>query len=309
MKRYLVGHTGFVGGNIAAVAPFEGLFNSKNIGEAFGGRPDLLVFAGVRAEKFLANREPERDRADIETAFANIQSIAPRRLVLISTVDVYPHPLDVDEDAEIDERQHTGAYGQNRLLLERLVRQSGIQSTVIRLPGLYGEGLKKNLIYDVLQVIPAILSGAKYRELAVGSALIARHYAAQDNGFYRCTAQGADRAALRGGFRRVGFTAAQFTDSRDRFQFYNLRSLWEHIEKALAAGLPLLNLATEPVTAAEVVLALTGEAFCNEFRETPVNYDFKTKHAALLGGRDGYILDRAGVLRDIRETTAGWQID
>ncbi|MEG2500937.1 MAG: NAD(P)-dependent oxidoreductase, partial [Oscillospiraceae bacterium] len=36
MKTALVGYTGFVGSNIAAAHPFDGLYNSKNIKEAFG---------------------------------------------------------------------------------------------------------------------------------------------------------------------------------------------------------------------------------------------------------------------------------
>ena len=58
--EYLVGYTGFVGSNLAASHTFDGQFNSRNIQQAFGGRPDLLVYAGVRAEMFLANHDPHR---------------------------------------------------------------------------------------------------------------------------------------------------------------------------------------------------------------------------------------------------------
>ena len=44
----LVGYTGFVGSNICAVAgkEIEAVYNSKNIEEAFGTCPDLLIYAG-----------------------------------------------------------------------------------------------------------------------------------------------------------------------------------------------------------------------------------------------------------------------
>ena len=61
MRKALVGYTGFVGSNICAGEKFEGLYNSKNIGEAYGTNPDLLVYAGLRAEKYLANHEPDKD--------------------------------------------------------------------------------------------------------------------------------------------------------------------------------------------------------------------------------------------------------
>ena len=57
----LVGYTGFVGSNIYASGEFDSVYNSKNIESAVGTGPDLLVYAGVRAEKFLANNAPEKD--------------------------------------------------------------------------------------------------------------------------------------------------------------------------------------------------------------------------------------------------------
>ena len=61
MKRAIVGYTGFVGSNIYASGDFDGAYNTRNIQDSFGTCPDLLVYAGMRAEKFLANANPERD--------------------------------------------------------------------------------------------------------------------------------------------------------------------------------------------------------------------------------------------------------
>ena len=102
MRSALVGCTGFVGGNIAARHPFEGLYHSKNIGGAFGTRPELLVYAGLPAAKYLANTDPDGDLAVVKNAMENIRQIAPQRLVLISTVDVYAQPDGVDENIPAD---------------------------------------------------------------------------------------------------------------------------------------------------------------------------------------------------------------
>lgn len=53
--KSLVGFTGFVGSNLAMSTDFDGLYNSANIEEAYGTNPDLLVYAGVPAQKFIAN--------------------------------------------------------------------------------------------------------------------------------------------------------------------------------------------------------------------------------------------------------------
>ena len=63
--KSLVGYTGFVGSNLMSQISFDQYFNSKNITDAFGTKPELLVYAGLRAEKFLANRNPDFDYANV----------------------------------------------------------------------------------------------------------------------------------------------------------------------------------------------------------------------------------------------------
>lgn len=73
MKDILVGYTGFVGGNIAEKHSFEGLYNSRNIQEAYGSCPELLVYSGIRAEMFLANKFPQKDLENMDEAIGNIK--------------------------------------------------------------------------------------------------------------------------------------------------------------------------------------------------------------------------------------------
>ena len=80
--RSLVGYTGFVGSNLNLNGEFQGLYNSKNIGEAFGTCPDILVYSGVPRQKFIANKYPERDFEIVKNAFENIKKINP--IVLIA---------------------------------------------------------------------------------------------------------------------------------------------------------------------------------------------------------------------------------
>jgi hypothetical protein len=100
--KMLVGNTGFVGSNLCLTERFDAVFHSTDIENAYGQRPDLLIYAGLRAEKYLANHFPEQDRNAVEQAFQNIIRIAPKKLILISTVDVYSHPANVDEDTTIN---------------------------------------------------------------------------------------------------------------------------------------------------------------------------------------------------------------
>ena len=98
--------------------------------------------------KWKANKDPEGDAAAIEPLRRALESVTADRFVLISTVDVYPSVLGVDESSDCHGPNH--AYGTNRLAFEDFVRQRFERHHVLRLPGLYGPGLKKNVLYDLL---------------------------------------------------------------------------------------------------------------------------------------------------------------
>jgi hypothetical protein len=146
--RALIGHTGFVGSNLARQAQFDAFYNSANIESIGGSEIDLLVCAGARAEKWIANANPEADRAGIDRLMKALDSVRARRAVLVSTVDVFITPLDVDETTPV---ATTGLhpYGKNRHQLEQAFADR-FDTTVVRLPGLYGPGIKKNVIHDFL---------------------------------------------------------------------------------------------------------------------------------------------------------------
>jgi nucleoside-diphosphate-sugar epimerase len=148
MPSALVGHSGFVGGTLLRQASFDAIYRSTDIAEIDGRSFDLVVCAGAPAAKWKANREPDADRANLEGLMAHLATVRARRLLLISTVDVYPVPVGVDEASPIDAGAGS-AYGRHRLRLERFCGER-FDATIVRLPALFGAGLKKNAIYDLL---------------------------------------------------------------------------------------------------------------------------------------------------------------
>lgn len=148
MKRALIGHTGFVGGNFAAQRPFEARFRSGDIESIAGQHFDLVVCAGAPGTKWLANQEPEADRAAVDRLRQALQQVTADRLVLVSTIDVFPTPRGVDETSAVAD--HSQAYGRHRRELEAFVADRFPSHLIVRLPGLFGPGLKKNPIYDLL---------------------------------------------------------------------------------------------------------------------------------------------------------------
>lgn len=297
--KALVGYTGFVGSNLYAAGDFDAVYNSQNIEDAYGTNPDLLIYAGLRAEKYLANNAPRKDMELIVQAEENIEKINPKKLVLISTIDVFKEPRDVDENSVID-TENLHAYGFNRYQLELWTREKYPDALIIRLPGLFGRNIKKNFIYDFINVIPFMLKAEKFEELSAKDQELKQYYRLQENGFYKVNIKEEDKEGLKNRFRSLGFSALNFTDSRSIYQFYNLGRLWNDIQTVLDAGITLWHPATEPVSAGEVYGYLTGESFVNELGGTPAFYDYKTIHASLFGGSRGYIENKEAVLKAIK---------
>lgn len=297
--RIIVGNTGFVGSNIAKNMSFDGLFNSKNISDAYSTKPDLCVFSGIRAEKFFANKNPENDLEKINEAISNIKLINPKKLVLISTIDVLKDPDNVDESV-IPDSDGLEDYGKNRLYFENRCREIVNDCHIIRLPGLFGINLKKNFIYDILHRIPNVLNKTLFEELTDKNNNISLFYELNENGFY-IRKSDSDQRELFDMMKQVGFSSLNFTDSRSKYQFYNLDYLAGHILKIIENDIPLMHMAVEPVSADEIYKALTGEEFENVFARKPADYNFKTMYSELFGGENGYLFSKQCVTDDIVE--------
>ncbi len=149
MKTALIGYTGFVGSTLDKALIPSHRYRSTNIGEMKGETFDHVVCAGVQAMKWWANLHPEEDMAGIQCLLDVLSTVEAERFTLISTIDVYPCPRAVDENSPIDKTGHH-AYGLNRLLVEEWIQERFPQVCILRLPGLFGPSLKKNVIYDMM---------------------------------------------------------------------------------------------------------------------------------------------------------------
>ena len=148
-RNALVGFTGFVGSNLARRASFSHLYNSLNFRQMRSEQFDTIVCAGVSAAKWKANLDPESDWTEISALVSELATTRARRFILISTVDVYPDvSLPLDEAADLGGEHH--AYGTHRLRLEQFVAATFESFSIVRLPALFGPGLKKNALFDLM---------------------------------------------------------------------------------------------------------------------------------------------------------------
>ncbi len=246
MRTALIGYTGFVGGNLNAQHTFDDLYNSKNVADIEGKEYDLVVSAANRADMWRINQEGEQDLAEIKEYISHISKAKINKLVLISTVGVYKNPNGANEDTEV-ELEGLTSYGTNRYYLEQFCRDY-FDTTIVRLPGLFGPGLKKNVIYDLLH----------------------------DNNIDRIHKDGV-------------------------YQYYNLANIWYDIQTAIDNDLPLVNLATPPVSTEEVARECFGMEFTNQPDDVkPAFWDMHSKYAELYGGDGDYLCTKQQELDQIR---------
>ncbi|MGY1804705.1 NAD-dependent epimerase/dehydratase family protein [Blastococcus sp. SYSU D00922] len=245
-KRALVGWTGFVGGALEPRVRPVARFRSTDIDQLADADVTEVVCAGAPAEKWRANAEPEADWAGISRLIEALDRSRATSCVLVSTVDVYSDSRRADESTAADTTQEQ-AYGRHRALLEEFVTRRFEDSLIVRLPGMFGPGLKKNLVFDL-----------------------------------------------------INQPEARFAHEASTFQFYDVRDLWGHVLLARDAGLPVVNLATEPVSSAQVAQECFGVEYrCDDRPE--VAYDLRTAHAPQLAGREGpYLRSADEVLAGIR---------
>lgn len=305
INKALIGYTGFIGSNLVTQCKFEQVYNSINISEIENQDIELAICAGVSAIKWFANQNPETDRANIETLKSHISKANIKHLVLISTIDIYDTPLAVDEDA-IPNIIKQDYYGKHRYQLEQWVAQRMSPDTynILRLPGLFGENIKKNLIFDILNPLPKSLNKDLLHELEAKAAStdLAKIHASFTEDKTGNLTQNHDlnpkeKKELVEIFANLGFSALNFTDSRSVFQFYNMARLWSDIRKAINNNYHIFNLSSEQIMADELVKFVTGNNFENITTNGKAEYNMYSKYAA-----DGkYLYHKQEILKEIKQ--------
>jgi len=246
-KVGIIGSSGFIGGYLSSIYKNVYRYGRENISELALDKSELIIIAAAPATKWIANAEPKKDLENIQNLINSIKCIEDKKSVLISTIDVFPSGTEFNESKNISEK-HPEGYGANRAYLEIELRRLLANLSIIRLPGIFGPGLKKNLIYDLMN----------------------------------------DRPDPQ-------------VNSKSTFQFYDVRSLPAHLALCLDLGLRTINLATEPVTVAEVYSSCFNRS-APEFEVPELHHLMTSKYSKELVGRSGsYILSKQEVLAGLRQ--------
>ncbi len=263
----IIGHTGFVGGALAHQRTFDKAFNRANIDTIGAKAFDTVVCAAAPGSMFIANRSPDHDRAAIGSLIDQLKTVQTERFVLISSIAVLAD-FAAGADERTDSFEQDLAYGRHRRDLEAFCENRFDNCLVVRLPALFGAGLKKNFIFDLLNPVPSMLTEQRlevllgHLEPPLRNTLTELYASNAETGLFHLDRtmlnRNRQRPALDDAVRSCGLSATQFHNPDSTFQFYDIARLWHDIETAIKAGLKTLHLAVEPVRTADVHSRLLG---------------------------------------------------
>ena len=149
-KSCLIGYTGFVGINLLKHMSFDDYYNTTNILTLKNKVYDTIVFCALPGLVWAVNNNPDSDLTLIYNFIELLKTVLCKKFILISTINVYDQLNSMKDESWIPS-SITEAYGKHRLYFENYIRSSYNEYHIIRLPALYGLGLEKGIIYDLLQ--------------------------------------------------------------------------------------------------------------------------------------------------------------
>lgn len=126
---------GLIGKRLAKFVNPTHTFNSKTLLDLPMNDYDTVYVAAPSGNRIWASENPGFDQASTGLLIRNLLVTRCNRIVLMSTGDTQVRP--------------DSGYGKNRLELETAVRGRFSNHYIIRLPGLIGNDITKNILYDI----------------------------------------------------------------------------------------------------------------------------------------------------------------
>lgn len=293
----IIGSTGFVGSNLVSKTKFSYCFNSANIEDAHRQSFSLVVCCAAPGSMQDANRDPAADADRIESICDSLDKISADCFVLISTIATLEGFGQQADETTHRYEQHL-AYGLNRHKLELFCQDRFENSIILRLPALYGLGLKKNFVFDILEPAPGFLKLELFQKLLSQAPVmirdeIASHYNTDTKtGLAFLDRNSLNNSPARGSIEdfliEANFDASRFTNPGSTFQYYGLDRLASDIKLALHNDIDLLHLSPEPLAADTIARRLAGRTLGSQTAKLH-HEDMHTGHAGLWGESGHYI--------------------
>jgi hypothetical protein len=300
----LIGYTGFVGSTLIRQGHFSHYYNSSNIDQIVDRQFDTVVCAAAAGSMFEANKFPHLDWAKIDLLVSRLARIKARRMILISSIATLAN-FSSGEDEGTNAFEDEIAYGRHRRYLEAFCENRFPHCLIVRLPALFGTGLKKNFIFDLMNPVPTMLTSAAYDSLSAKllpplRERLARLYSHDAmTGLLKLDRPALNDDCMRSALERAviehGASSTQFHNPETNYQYYDMSRLWHDLAVACNAGLSHIHLVSQPLKASRIHERLLGRPMPDAGAQLHIE-DMRTRHAELWGRSGQYLEDAEPIL-------------
>ena len=147
LKDAIIG-TGYIGSYLKKKTNIKKIYNSKNIQTIRNSHFNNLYIAAPSSKKFLSNKNPKKDKKNIEILINYLKTIECKKVICISTVDVYSQKTSSEKSLIF--KKKLNPYGLNRLNFNRFIKKKFKNHLIVKLPSLFGYKEKKGFFYDLI---------------------------------------------------------------------------------------------------------------------------------------------------------------
>lgn len=152
MKKAIIGFSGFIGSNLRDKLKNFDEYNSENINKIRNKSYDEIYCCALDSRIWKVNSKYNEDLKNLFLILENLSYVKCKKFIHISSVEIYDGIVSnkfIDESTQPN-LQEISHYGRNRYIFEKFIEIFFVNHLIIRLPVLYGNYLKKNIIYDLL---------------------------------------------------------------------------------------------------------------------------------------------------------------
>lgn len=142
----IIGSNGFVGSNVLEALKNEDivLIDRSNIDLCSSYDYRTLFICAGEARKWFVNSNVKDATKNVVDLYTSISRYRASQVIYFSSIDVY------NKDLTINDGYSTEPYGVTKLVLEELISKTFANCVIVRLGALFGKGLKKNFLFDLL---------------------------------------------------------------------------------------------------------------------------------------------------------------
>lgn len=155
MLVYVFGGQGFIGSAFCRYLKSKNIkyisLNRKNYKNFFNTKCDIFINCNGNSVKWLSEKNYKDDfHKNVISTYNTLKNYNFKKYILISSGEVYNKNLKIKKEISKIYLNNLSNYGLNKIISEQIVTRICNNYLIFRMGGFVGSGLKKNIIYDLV---------------------------------------------------------------------------------------------------------------------------------------------------------------